>query len=288
MSGCGPVTILDGGKLIEPRVIDPNITGGAAANMALANAALTGGVTADDAVLDDLAAGLGPKLDVRTYVDCHDAEIADGANVATCDDLDERVSSEVSLLTGQISSGDTALSTRIDQEVAALDAKITTGDQALADKIDCDVAAVNAALENATDPEKIAGVFLRTDGTQMGAGAKLLTAEEVGSAIQNALADIADQLDVGGEVASLSWDSATQTLTLVESKGGQLLPPKSVFIGGYMPAPSPSDAAPTAYNVEDGLPTAVYGSRNALLGAPTKYMRVTIAGTPGWMPFYAL
>lgn len=266
MGTCGPTEFINGGVLKQPEVINPNITGGGATNLGLVNAALTGGVTADDAVLDDLAAGLASRLDVRVYKDCHNSEIGDGDNIATCGDLGQRVS----------------------EAVQDLEIKIAAGDLALSTKLDCDVAALGERITNATDPERIAGVFQRSDGTQMGAGAKLVTLDELLATINAAVTDAAGQFDAGAEVVSLTWNAASNMLTLVESKGGAFLPPKSVVIGGLMPAPNPSASPPSAYTVDDGLPLAMYGSRNVILGAPASYLRMNMNGEDGWIPFYRL
>jgi hypothetical protein len=265
MSDCGPLSVMDGGAVKDADIINPTVTGGEATNLTLVHAHLEGGLTADAEALEDLAAGLAPHLDIRGYVDCHGAPVSDGAGVATCGNLEERVQ---------------AASQALDQKFSAADAALTA-------RLDCDKEALENMVAVATDPERIAGVFKRRDGTQMGSGAQLLTMDEVADAIADALA-ASGTMEPGAEIASFTWNAVTGTLSIVESKNGSFLPAKSVVLGGLMPAPLVTASPPSAYTIEDSLPTAVRGSRNVLLGDPSYFLRMNLGGVEGWMPFFTL
>jgi hypothetical protein len=144
-------------------------------------------------------------------------------------------------------------------------------------------------VAEATDPDKIAGVFNRRDGTKFTSGATFLTEQEIKEAINVAVAGVDDEdNDHWYKPNALLWDAQTGTLTLTELDQDGAPVTKAAQITGFAHAFEQVSVPGASAGGDESLPLAMHGSRSALLGAPTKYLRVTIQGQAGWVPFYAL
>jgi hypothetical protein len=297
MAGCGPQEMIVGGVIDKSRILDAEITGGLATNLTLNNALFTGTISFEPGTLIGLANALSPHLTLPldeeaaagVFRDCaNNLKLSPGMQIATCADLtnfraetghildDFRTETENGLngfktdwqneleqainpvtLTGHLKAGSGL--------ALAPGTKVATWDE------------LNAQIAAAADPLRIAGVFSNSEGLALAPGTRLMSAEETAAAIRLGVCEGCGSGGGGGggggigmAIDSVTWTPATQTLNIRETDGDT---PQNwpVVLSGIKPDFAASAVSP-AYDVADALPTAMFGSRGAILGVPNTWL----------------
>jgi hypothetical protein len=267
---CGLVDVIDGGEFRDPRLVNPDSVGGRFANPVITAPTVNGAVTLNDAAAASLAARLDPLIDgvvdpVKVAAAFRDATnnlpLVPGTQLVTKGDaagFRAGIEAALAALTPAVFAGSLNDSTN-DNPLAPGTQVVTKDDLA-------------ASITNA-----VAGVFRNGEGQPLSPGTKILSADDVAEFVAKTICEGCG----GSGVTGLTWDPVNRVLT-VKSENGE----SQVTLSGLAKEPvagtAPAEAPGTA------LPSRVLGSRTMLVGAPTMWVKISVGGVDGAVPWYQI
>jgi hypothetical protein len=270
---CGPIDFLQGGTLVRPRIVDPEITGGTYTLPTLSNISVAGPIAlADDAlaslvgILDPLIRGVVDPDDVaKVFRDAtNNLPLVPDTQIVTKADSEAftaRVEAELAALTPDVFAG--ALHDSTNDLPLVAETQVVTKD-------DLDALLIPA----------VADVFRNSEGLALPPGTWLMSAQEVQDYVAKTICDGCG--DAG--LSELLWDPDEKLLTARSENMSGEIKEVSVVLTGLAEAPVPGPAPAEASGV--ALPSVVVGARTQLLGRPDLWIRFRIGADEGVVPWY--
>jgi hypothetical protein len=283
---CEPVEFVNGATLANATILNSEIT-----NSHLTAPTVSGGISADALTLEQLADDIAPFLPApaldtsavaAVFKDCTNGNpLTAGQQIVTCIEFAARLAevkaeAEAAFeLFKQTIENLVKAETILGQLKSCGDLPLTPGTNVPT----CDE--MTHAIDDATDPSKIAGVFKNREGNPLSPGTIILSKLETEELVDNAISLLSDS----GIISSATWSGSV--LTIVETKVDGTTASSSVDFNKFLSAVSTTSTPPTS-TTTGTLPLKVYGSRDGLLGAPASFLPVIINGVSYVAPLYQL
>jgi hypothetical protein len=281
---CGVIDFLQGGLLQDARIVDPSVSGGVFIGPELGSPVMKGSVSLDDAALASLLNILNPVIDPTLDPAEVAAVFQDSASGLPLVPNAGLVTKET--LAATVSALKNTINAKTDPAAVAGVLRDSTNnlplvpDTQVATKNDLEDALddLKAEIETEITPAEIAGVFNNKDGNPLSPGTKLLSEQEIADQIQLAICG------GGGQgIASIVWDPTSRQLTFTLGDDTTRQVTLTNLVSG-----NDSYAGTVAAPAGTDLPTKVAGSRDYLLGKPDNWLRVTVNGAQGVVPWFAV
>jgi hypothetical protein len=285
--------LLEGGTIVNATVINPSVTGGTFAAPALSNPAIDGSVTVDAQAAGDLANAVAPHLPAPALDRAAVAAVFKDATNAL------PLIPDTAVVTKEDLEAENAL---LRAEMAAL--KLTAAEIAgvfnnrdgnplspgtvllsrseVRNLVETAKAEAVAAIP---DADAIAGVFTNKDGNALSPGTQLLSMADTIDQIKLAICDGCG--GGGGTISSLQWDAASRTLTVTTDDGSGTTETKTITLTGLVTA-GDTYAGNMVQTSVTKLPLKIIGGITKVLGTPGAWLRVSVGGTQGVIPWFAV
>lgn len=290
---CGHLRLLEGGTIVNATVINPSVTGGTFAAPALSNPAIDGSVTVDAQAAGDLANAVAPHLPAPALDRAAVAAVFKDATNAL------PLIPDTAVVTKEDLEAENAL---LRAEMAAL--KLTAAEIAgvfnnrdgnplspgtvllsrseVRNLVETAKAEAVAAIP---DADAIAGVFTNKDGNALSPGTQLLSMADTIDQIKLAICDGCG--GGGGTISSLQWDASSRTLTVTTDDGSGTTETKTITLTGLVTA-GDTYAGNMVQTSVTKLPLKIIGGITKVLGTPGAWLRVSVGGTQGVIPWFAV
>lgn len=269
--GCGPVEFVKGAVLDQAKIIDSRFTDGIITGSEINNSSITGNIEFDPDALARLVEQLLEGLKGETL---------------------EEVTINNPTLTGDVSFDDEALdkiaAELLDQVagtfLACSGLPLVKGTRIAT----CEE--MTAAIAAATDRFQIASVFQTCEGTPLPPGTQLMSCAEIDAFVRWMICEGCGGGGGGGGdgdiITSTPWNADKTVLTInvrFPSDGSTAAWP--INFEHFMRNFTISALSP-ATTVEQPLPARMYGTRNALMGTPDRWLEVEVSGETLLIPAF--
>jgi hypothetical protein len=283
---CGPVDFLQGGTLLDPRLINPDSEGGVFSNPILDSPSVKGDVALDDAAAASLAGRVGPLVRPPLDRDEAAAVFRDSTNgLPLVPDTRIVTEQDAKVMVQGLEHRAETLAGELRDELGAITPGHIAGQ--LSDSTNGNPLAPGTRVVTEADlAAKVTGlvsvIYQDKDGNPLPPGTRLLSRSEVEDLVRLAICEGCGAAGVSG----LTWDPSTRTITVISQDSAGNTTQESVALTG-IPL-EPTEASPPVADTGTGLPNDIFGTRTRLLATPDKWLRFTVNGVDGVVPWYAL